>query len=178
MVVSIIAIITIIVLPNYRSSNQYLALERSAHKLHHDIRRAQEMSMSAIECPSMCPIETQTNPCNCDGSVPSGYGIYFQVGDNNYIIYADHNPNEAYDGFDDIISQIDLEGGIEIQSIAIEGVGAAQGGVNFKSPDPTLNIHNNVVSKQSWIRITIALQSDATRRKSIIVNQAGSIYVE
>ena len=173
MVVSIIAIITIIVLPNYRSNNQYLALQRSAHKLHHDIRRAQEMSMSALYCPT----------CGA-GQVPSGYGIYFRVGDDNYIIYADYLPlppllpNERYDIGEEIVSEIDLESGVRIQEIVTStgpiGVGGTAG-INFKSPDPAMNIYDNVTDGQSEITIIIALDSGAT--KSVVVNEASLIYV-
>ena len=62
----IVALITAIVLINYRVGNRQLALNRSANKLAQDIRRAQEMAMSATAC----------EPCG--GIVPPGFGIFLE----------------------------------------------------------------------------------------------------
>lgn len=164
-VISIIAIVSIIVLPNYRSGSRLLTLERSAHSLHHDIRRAQEMAMSATEHPFG------------SGNVPSGFGIVLSENDNYYRIYADTNGDEIFDlnpGDDDIISQIPLEGGVFISSISIGGSGA----INFKSPDPTIRIHQAGTNESlGLIRITLRIDPPGATR-TITVNSAGSIYLD
>lgn len=66
-VVTIIVIITLIIIPNYRQISSQFALERSAHKLAQDIRRAAEMAMSARELPG-------------SGPQPKGYGVFFSTG--------------------------------------------------------------------------------------------------
>ncbi|MFH1713365.1 MAG: hypothetical protein ABH896_04240, partial [Candidatus Jacksonbacteria bacterium] len=92
----IIALLTLIVVPNYRAGGSQLALRRSADKLSHDIRRAEEMAVSAKEC-STC------------GGVPQGYGIYLTAGTTTYLLYADTYPslagNENYDIGQDVIME-------------------------------------------------------------------------
>ena len=176
-VISIIAIVSIIVLPNYRSSNRHLALERSIHTLHHDIRRAQEMAMSATQCPPVCLM----GPCVCAGDVPLGFGIVLNQGDEFYRIYADTTESEWFDGGDDIIYRTDLEPTVFIAEIRIDGGVIASGGVNFKSPDPTVNIYRlapaPLTTQRSELSITLGTNPPGPTRK-VIVNRAGSIYVE
>ena len=75
-VASIIILFSAIVLANYQTGNKQFALQRSAHKLAQDIRRAQEMAMSAKEC----------EPCG--NVVPPGYGIYTQQHYSSALRYA------------------------------------------------------------------------------------------
>ena len=94
-VIGIIALLTALILPNYRVGQRQFALQRSAHKLSQDLRRAQEMAMSAA-------LSEETG-----GEVPEGgYGIQFQKTDTSYILFGDKNSNHSYDSGIDYLIEI------------------------------------------------------------------------
>jgi len=160
-VTSIIILLSVIVFPNYRGIERQFALQRSAHKLAQDIRRAGEMAMSTKEF---------------QGKVPAGYGIYLKQGEKDYLLYADTNPpggNEKYDGEDDKIETINLEKGVYIQNISPSSLS-----INFKPPIPTIKIKKEGGQDSTTAVITLSLESDSTKTKIIKVNSAGLIDVE
>lgn len=157
----IIAIVSSILLVNYRNTGQQFAVQRSAHKLAQDIRRASEMAMAAQEC--------------CGGIVPPGYGIFLQGGSSNYILYADTQPssgNEFYTSADSRLETINLESGVTIQSIDSPNNRAS---INFKPPSPITRIKYQVSSERNIVTITLG-SSSYTKR--VIVNVAGLIEIE
>jgi type II secretory pathway pseudopilin PulG len=158
--IAIIIILSGLIIANSGAGKSQLALSRSANKLAQDIRRAQEMAMSAKECPT---------GTGCADQVPPGYGIYLHQGDKNYLLYADTNPNQIYGGGDTDIETINFEKGIFIKD-----VGPANVSINFKPPDPKINI----TGVGNEVLIEIALMADSTRTKTIRVNKAGLIDVE
>jgi len=94
-VVSIIVLMTAITLPSYRSGENQLALQRSAHKLSQDLRRAQEFAISVKDF---------------NGSVPAGYGIYFDLDQpDRYIMFADLDGDQAYSGSNEKVEEIIFE---------------------------------------------------------------------
>ncbi len=103
-VTAVVISLTFLVMVNQRFSQKKFALQRSAHQLAQDIRRAQEMAMSGRECPE------------CEGQLPTGYGIQLRTSQGSnmfYKLYADTGePYEFYSEEDDItIEVIQLEGG-------------------------------------------------------------------
>lgn len=164
-VIAIIAIIAVIVFPNYKSGQREFALERAAHKLVQDIRRVQQMAMSAVEC----------EKCTGDdeGKVPAGYGIVLkkQEAENRfYVLYADDG-NQVYDpGTDQTIETIYFEEGVEIKN-----VNPADLSINFKPPDPEVTI-KGLGTGQNYTSIIVTL-SDEPKTKTITVNEAGLITV-
>ena len=167
-VVSIISILSVIVAANYRAGERQLALQRSAHQVAQDIRRAQAMAMGAVKCPPNIPA--------CANQIPPGYGIHLRRGDPFYILYADINPlqgNQEYDdGGDAIIEIIELEKGVYIHSVTLNPLS-----VNFKPPDPTINIRGEG-QEITEVLIVIALENQPTRIKTIKLNTAGLIEIE
>lgn len=167
-VIGIIILLSVIILPNYRTAAAQFALERSAHKLAQDIRRAAEMAMSAKELPS-------------GGGMPAGgYGVYFDIGWHNkgYRLYADTKPpagNEFFTSADTIIETIELEKGVIIQGI---NTPPNKVGINFKPPAPTVKIKYSAADEVGEVIIVLALESDSTKTKTIKVNKAGLIDVE
>ena len=160
-VTAIILLLTALILPNFRVGEREFALQRSANKLSQDIRKAQQMAMSAKEYL---------------GSLPPGYGIYLTQGNSYYLLYADTNPaagNEKYDGGDSIVEKIYLE-----KKVYIKDVSPASLSINFKPPDPKIRISGTGVDETSIATITLALETDPTKTKIIKVNKAGLIYVE
>lgn len=172
-VIAIIAIIAVIVFPNYKSGQREFALERSAHQLAQDIRRLQQMAMSAEEYPPG------------SGSVPEkGYGIFFDKNDANlknkkYILYADQGGNEFYNpGVDDEIEIISLETGVIIKEILIESISRSKGHINFSPPDPEVKIKfDRDTDDKAGIEITLGLENDEAKTKTIRVNKAGLISI-
>lgn len=166
-VISIIGIFSAITFPNYRSTQQQLALQRSASKLAQDIRKVQEMAISAKECP----------PSICGGSepiIPPGYGIYLKQGDSDYLLYADINPaagNEKYNAGDALVKTIPLEKGVKINDVS-----PASMSINFKPPDPKVRI-SGTGGNFAEAEITLGVKNTSFEKK-VKVNKAGLIYVE
>jgi len=164
-VISIIGILSIIAFPNYRSTQQRLALQRSASKLAQDIRRSQEMAMSMKELST---------------GLPGGYGIYINKNDSDcpdddcYHIYADIDDDERYD-LGEKIETIFLE-----KEVCIEGFVPSSNNfsINFKPPDPTVKMKDQAGTDSDAVNITVALKADLSKTKTIKVNEAGLIYVE
>jgi len=87
-VTSIIVLMTVLVLPNYRAGDQQLELQRAASQLTQDLRRAQEMALSSKEFV---------------GKTPYGYGIYFnQSQPGQYILFADLDGDQFFDSGDEV----------------------------------------------------------------------------
>lgn len=157
----IIVFFTGLVLVNYKTGGDKFALQRSANKLAQDIRRAEQMAMSAKECEV------------CGGIIPGGgYGIYLKQGDDYYLIYADTNPsqgNERYDGGnDDLLETIYFE-----KDVYIKNVSPSSLSINFKPPDPAVKI-----SGDEDVTITLALEDDPGQERAITVNKAGLVEIE
>ena len=156
-VTAIIAIISAIVLPNYRGSDKQLALQRSASKLAQDLRRTQEMAMSVREV---------------SGVIPYGFGIDFKNSwPDYYIIFADLNNNHHRDAADQDLETINLEPNIKISSLSP----ASNFSIVFAPPDPVTWINDS----SSGVNAEIALSVNGlTDNKIIFVNNAGLIYVQ
>jgi len=159
--IAIIIILSGLIITNSGAGKSQLALSRSANKLAQDIRRAQEMAMSAEKCPT---------GTGCAGQIPPGYGIYLIQDSENYLLYADTSlPGEIYNVGDAGIETIPLEKGIKIKNL-----GSASTSINFKPPDPKINISGG----GNEVFIVIALKADQTKTRTIMVNKAGLISVE
>lgn len=162
-VISIIAIMSGIVLIDYRSGQQTLALQRATNKLAQDIRRVQEMAMSAREC-DICP----------GGGIPDGYGIRFKGGEpEHYILFADRNDNQDYDaGADTKIEDIQIGEGVEISDVSGEPLR-----ITFTPPDPTTTIKP---SAPGWVQLCIVNTDCAvlSNTKTIEVNEVGRIEID
>ena len=106
-VVAIIVLMTGLLLPNWRSGERTLALSRVVHKAGQDVRRAQELALRA-------------QAYTCLSGTISGYGVFFdQNSSTSYTIFAECNANNTYDaGTDGIVETIQIESGIEIQSVS------------------------------------------------------------
>ncbi|MFH1656930.1 MAG: prepilin-type N-terminal cleavage/methylation domain-containing protein, partial [bacterium] len=161
-IIVIIAILTLIVAPNYKAGNSQLALSRSANKLSQDIRRAEEMAVSAKECQVCVPV-----------AVPPSYGIYLEKDWENYILFAD-NGNGEYGGGDTQVERPNLESGVYIKDVNTPPKKVM---ILFEPPDPTIEI-KWIIGGATQVEITLALKSDPTKTKKVYVNTVGLIYVQ
>jgi len=173
-VTGIIIFLSAIVLLNYRAGESQLALQRSVHKLAQDIRRAQEMAMSAKEI---------TGPTGRRIVPVGGYGIFFRVLPNppyyEIILFADCNNDQRYtlgkvcgtapNKFSEKIKNLNLESGVKMSNLSP----SSPLHITFKPPDPAISISGGNLAV-----ITLSLETDPTKTKTIRVNKAGLIYVE
>lgn len=158
-VTAIIVILTTLVLSNYRFGDKQLALQRSASKLAQDLRRAQEMAMSAKEL---------------SGQVPDGFGIHFNNSlPNSYILFADLNNNHHRDIGDQDLETLTLELNIRMSNL----FPATNFSILFAPPDPVVWI-NDSSSGVITAQITLGIINDPISSQIISVNNAGLIYIE
>lgn len=157
-ITAIIIILTALVVPNYRGGDEQLALQRSASKLAQDIRRAQEMAMSSKRV---------------SGTVPYGFGIYFNISSPaSYILFADKDNSHHRNVGDADLETIALESKIIISSL----FPASNFSVFFAPPDPTVWI--NGFSSGVTAQITLSIVNDAISNKIVSVNNAGLIFIQ
>jgi len=155
-VVSIIVLMTALTLPNYRSGDNQLAIQRSAHKVSQDLRRAQEFGISVKEF---------------NGSVPGGYGIYFDLDEpDRYIMFADLNGDQTYSGSNEKAEEIIFEGNVILDSLNPVTLQASLT-VFFVPPDPTIQFLPDATVATINIKV-------ASLQKAVQVNKAGLIAVE
>lgn len=169
-VISIIAIISGVVLVNYRPGQQGLDLQRAASKLASDIRRVQEMATSTREY------------TGCSGGVfPTGYGIVLDSNQQGvYYIFADCNDNQVWDfDADETVEAIPLGEGITIDDLS----GPVRFlDIIFTSPDPTTTICECASaigcscspSPSAWIRLI----NEDGQTKTVNINQVGRVEVD
>lgn len=163
----IVVLSTIAFFINRQTNRQYNLL-RSANELAQSIRLAQQMAMTT----SKCPVGTA-----CAGNIPEGYGIFLNDGNANYLLYADIDGSEDYNGGDVTIGTIDFENGVIIDSIQtispLQDVNSLS--INFKPPDPATLINGDQAIDGGTI--VLALQS-SSKTKIIKINKSGLIWIE
>ena len=161
-VASIIIVLSIIVLANYEFGGYQFTLQRSTHKLAQDLRRVEEMAMSAREF-----------DCGLLGIIvpPGGYGIYFNISaaSTSYILFADCDGDDSYDEIgDERIEEMELEEGIKIASPAFLTI-------NFVPPNPVVVVNQIDQTPGSSVSITLIGKTQSTM---ITVNSIGLIEIQ
>jgi len=161
-VITIISLLTVLTFAQYNRGQKSFALQRSAHKLSQDIRRVQEMAMSAKER---------------SGVVPPRYGILFDTDSpDSYKLFSDINDNGTYQPPDEIIETVYLEKGVEINEVFVWNPPSSKTEVfiSFKPPDPSTEIRDPG-GPRLVVRIQLIIESQT---KNVFINKAGLIYVE
>ena len=157
MVTAIIGILLATIFMGYRGENKELILQRVASKMVTDMERTREMAMSA-----------QSNEGNYSGG---GYGIY--LSDNSedlkkqYTIFADTNSDQERSASEDI-DTIYMEDNILITRL----IPSNQLDIMFVPPSPTVYIEG--VEGSAIIRI--AIDTDSSKFKEIVISNTGLIY--
>ena len=159
-VMFIIVLLSLIILPNYYSTKQQLALQRSAFKLAQDIRVVQEMAMSTQEY----------SACLGTAGYKYGYGIYLKKNEpTKYELFADCNGDENYNlGEDETIVEMGFEKGVEIDALSSQNLN-----VIFTPPDPIV-----AIKPSSLLTAVITLINEKGQTKTITVNKAGLINID
>ncbi len=154
---TLIAILSAVVLPNYTNIRSQFALLRDAYALAQNLRITQEMAISARKV---------------EGSVPFSYGIHISTIEDNqgYLIYADINGDQQYVvNVDQIVEEVELNKGIVLQEIPTNFLS-----INFQGPDPITFIS----SGDNVVEIVLMLKENAQEFETVFINKAGLIYVE
>jgi len=151
----IILLISALIFPNYRAGEEELSLQRSAQKVAQDLRRVEELALSATAYP------------NAPSTFKGGYGINFQINSTSYTLFADLDDQKDFDSGEEIEIS-DLE-----EKVKITGLSATPLNVVFLSPDPEV-----FISGGSEAQITLSFETNPTKTKIIKVNQVGLINVE
>jgi len=152
----IILLISAIIFPNYRTGEREFALQRSAHKLSQDLRRAEELALSAKAYPGAPP------------SFKGGYGVNFQINSTSYTLFADLDDDKVFDSGEEFEEILNLE-----KKVKISGLSASPLNVVFLSPDPQVFVSGNFPGQ-----ITLSLETNPQKTKIIKVNQAGLIAIQ
>ncbi|MDP2734904.1 MAG: type II secretion system protein [bacterium] len=163
-VVAIIVLMTSLVLPNWRSGERGLAMERTASKLGQDVRRVQEFAMRA-----------QAYTC-ATGSI-SGYGIHFDTSaPDSYILFAECNDTNTYDsGVDGIVEVADMESGVKMQEILLDSVPGGTASIVFIPPAPTVFIKPGDPLEA---RIVLERTDGVTGTRSVTISSKGVIDID
>jgi len=192
----IIVLFSLIITANFPGIQRQFALSRTAYKLAQDLRKAQNMALSGIKMTdgseSPMPISVQ------------GYGVYIDLSNQpteQYLIYADVDGDQKYDGgsaspifcsnvnqasngalkSDCVVEIIDVSKenpNLFIESIS--NISSTYTSINFKPPDPTVNIDNRCLScpNGSTIGIKLGLATDSSSERTVQVNTSGLIGVK
>lgn len=169
---SIIVMLTVLFLANYRDSNKRTDLVMTAQVMVTDIRYAQSNTLGLISYGDTFP--------------PGGWGLYVSSEEslnNRYTIFADLNDNKLYN-----LGEADESNGgrtiffpknIQIKEINIEGgnVGdVSSADITFLPPDPTTRIR---VNGSEVVIAHIVLENIASGDiRTVYVNFLGLIEVE
>jgi prepilin-type N-terminal cleavage/methylation domain-containing protein len=172
-VIAIIVLFSGIMLSNYRGGEREYALLRSAYKLAQDLRTVEKMAMASEMLPSTFD--------GVGGFPKGGYGIYFQVNSNSYILFADCNGDGKYEeggsaascsaasgvnSYPEKIKEFSLESKIKISNLSFNPLN-----ITFFPPDPTIKI------TPSANPATITLKNDG-KTKTVRINTAGLIEID
>jgi prepilin-type N-terminal cleavage/methylation domain-containing protein len=159
---AIIIIFSSIVFPNWNSIKQDVLLQREAYKVAQDIRRTLEMSLS-------------TQEATCSGGV-NGYLISFAKDQSSYSLYVDGGA-KGLDGSECSIGQVDLDENVTIENIS---TGNDKVEILFIPPNPEVKFFSggSELETVETVTITLSIKVDNNKKRNIVVNKAGLVYVE
>lgn len=139
----------------YRVGESQLALERASHKLAQDIRRAQELAVSARQLPGK-PVPR------------GGYGLYFNLANpSTYILFADEDENRVYSGSSELVEEISLEPGVVINGL----LPSSPLHIVFMPPDPVVTIQGDASINSATVELNLG-------KKKIKINKTGMIEIK
>jgi|GEM_PF-1463207 len=108
-VTAVIAIISSIMVVNWRQNQGQYQLQRAAQEMAQIVRKAQDYALTSKKM--------WWSPDNA-WIIPLSYGVHFEQGETQYFIYGDKQGNAGYQNPEDIPeTYTQLETGIEIDSL-------------------------------------------------------------
>ncbi len=158
--ISIIIVIASVGLASYRKGVSINVLNRSGAKAVQDLRRAQNLALTAT---------------TIGGITPDDFGIYFNNAFKTYyIIFADKNDNKTYDpAMGEEYETVNLEADMSYSIIAPSGNTLS---IAYLAPDPTTFINGLTLTPLAQIRF--CLISDNTQCRNVTINNVGLVDVQ
>ncbi len=154
--IAIIGIIAAIVLPSYNKARNSKELLLAREQIAGDIRMAQNYSYNVLKFN--------------DGSFPAGgYGIDFSLSRGTYIIFADINSNQNYDGAAEVFQEISFPGNVEMSLLEGDGNPVNFADVVFKPPYGNVSIKSSGIG---YAELEIKIKNSDGETKTITVNDS------
>ncbi len=171
-VMAIVLLLTVLIFPAFRLGEKNFSLENATAKLSRDLRRAEDMALSAKQFQGIVP--------------RGGYGIYVNAATNSYILFADCDdstpnpsnptPDHLYNpgsnncgGFPEIVETINLGNYLLVSSLAP----SSPLHIVFTAPRPLVTLSgagNEAI-------ITFALKDNLNRNLKVKINKLGLIEI-
>jgi len=158
-VISLVSTMSVLVFYDYGKNTKIFALERSAQKISQDLRITQQKSMAG---------EGSSEGLN-------GYGIIFDVSNNNYSIYLNNNETPYYDTGDDIIETIEMPSDVKILNTKKDGSLLQPISISFFPPDPIVYIYDDYNNAEAIV--TLSLVDDETKKRIVKINNSGGVEI-
>jgi prepilin-type N-terminal cleavage/methylation domain-containing protein len=174
-VITIVAIISVLGAANYHRGNEQVLLDGQVAQFAQDVRQVQEWALSSKQL----------------GAATSyGYGIYIPAivsgAPQKYYLYSDNSdpataapPKKAqYDDADTIAKTVVLDKKIKIDSCSL--CNPAKGmSVNYIAPDLTAKIVKEGTggAGQNWGSMEFSVIGNPAMKRTVCVNRAGLVYV-
>lgn len=169
--ISIAILITAMLFANFHHFREVLSLKRAAQEIALSLRQAQVYGTSVREFGEG------------SGKFP-GYGIHFEAGNpDSYILFADVNANNSYDGASEKVQTFSIGTKDVISDLCLNAKTSPPGAcslsqlnVIFLRPNPTIILTNDGYTSSSDAEITI--KSPKGGQKTVIIWSTGQISVE
>src|SRR3989338_4894770 len=154
----IVALLTALVIPGWRTGEGSLAVQRTAAKISQDIRRTIELSLHA-----------KAYPCTI-----TGYGLYVTSNSTSYTIFADCNNNQRYDSaIDGFVETVNIEGPVNISSATNGAFGMV-----IVPPDPAIYLKDGSGTTLTTAQIVIVAKNNSSLTRTITINQKGVVSIQ
>jgi len=168
----ITALMTVLFLANYHTSNQNTDLTMTAQEIVADLHAAQNNSLGLVKYNGVVP--------------PGGWGINFDQGTGRYVVFADLNgPGTlgymSYDTSTEGVTSygartVNISSGISILSLNMGGsiatTSVSSTNVTFLPPDPQTNIYSSGVTS-TVLEIKLQEKANPLSVKTVRVNFLG-----
>ena len=158
-IISMITILSTFVFFDYGDSSKVFELDRVSQKIAQDMRIMQQKSLSGIE----------------GGVDTNGYGLYFSVSNNNYLIYENNNVDPRYDTGDLIIETINLPSAVRIEDLKRDNTSLGNLSISFFPPGPTTYIESYSNSAEG--SIILYLVDNESEKRVVKINNSGRIEI-
>lgn len=168
-VISIFVIISTIMLADFPGFSQRVALERTAQEIALSFREAETEALSVGEA------------AFGTGIFP-GFGVHFSISSpREYILFADLNNNNVYDGVSEEVDHFFIEKSPQIVGLCVDVETSPPGNCSitrvdivYLRPDPTITITTDA---GEYSNTTIIIETPRGDQKSIISWFTGQIEI-
>jgi len=157
-VIFIIALVSAILVINMRKGERQYQVQLEAQVIAQNIRRAQDMALSSFRYRN---------------EIPYSYGVFFEKqSPSSYRIFADKNDNKRYDTPDSSVELVNIDQGVEIESISSE----PRMHITFSLPDGFTSIIPSAGSATITIKKTGGNCPEDC--KDIVIERTGRVSVQ